>query len=81
VAAFGGCRETTILTTDTDRKLSPYARSGVYSHAIFWWLNGLLIQGYRQPIKPADLHDLDPAMAAHAVDKRFWEAWNESTQN
>ena len=61
-----------------DKKLSPYARAGVYSRTFFWWLNGLLLQGYRQELQPGDLHDLELHMGAEDLDRRFWTAWRES---
>ncbi|KAJ5972718.1 multidrug resistance protein [Penicillium vulpinum] len=64
--------------SEHDRALSPYAKSGIYNRAVFWWVNGLLRQGARQKITPKDLHPLENSMAAETLDGRFWASWEKT---
>jgi ATP-binding cassette subfamily C (CFTR/MRP) protein 1 len=41
------------------RCLAPETLSGVYARRVFWWLNGLMKQGYRTTFRPVDLMVID----------------------
>jgi ATP-binding cassette subfamily C (CFTR/MRP) protein 1 len=64
-----------------DQKTHPYspeALAGVLSRSIFWWLNRILLQGYRSLLKPADLPYLDRNLQSRPLQKGIRNKWNTS---
>jgi hypothetical protein len=62
---------------DCDKSRSPEETSGLYSQSVFWWLNSILVQGFRQVLKPDDLYRIDDDMSAELLSTGFWKVWNE----
>jgi ATP-binding cassette subfamily C (CFTR/MRP) protein 1 len=59
-----------------DKLRSPEESSGIYSQSLFWWLNSMIMRGFRQVLKPDDLYRLDERMSSELLNARFWKAWN-----
>lgn len=71
--------KTTYVSADGMR--NPEATSGLYSRGLCWWLNPLLIDGFRGLLKPNDLYALDEVMSASVLNERFWKVWNRGEQH
>jgi ATP-binding cassette subfamily C (CFTR/MRP) protein 1 len=59
----------------TDRG-SPETTGSLYNQGFLWWMNRLLVIGYRSILKPVDLYNLDREMSSEVVGERFWHSWN-----
>ncbi|KAK2566746.1 Multidrug resistance-associated protein 1 [Acropora cervicornis] len=58
------------------RKPCPERKANLFSRLTFWWLNKLIITGFKRPLQDSDLWSLDENnMADHIVPKlqREWE--------
>jgi len=55
---------------------NPEAASGLYSQGLFWWLNPLLLDGFRRLLKPADMYGLDESLSSAVLSAKFWPIWN-----
>ena len=62
---------------DPYRKLSPEARAGVLNRMTFWWINTLLITGYKGVISYNDLPVLDSELSSECVQPSMQDAWDE----
>ncbi|KAK6815737.1 P-loop containing nucleoside triphosphate hydrolase protein [Apiospora arundinis] len=60
---------------------SAEALSGLCSQALLWWINPLLVIGYRRLLRPGDLYVLDEGLSTRANGERFWKYWNPSNGN
>jgi hypothetical protein len=58
---------------------SPEVTSGLYSRGLFWWMNPLLLDGFRRLLRPDDLYQLDKSMSAAVLHEAFWTAWDSGT--
>lgn len=63
--------------SSSDKQRSPEETSGLYSQGVFWWLNSIIIHGFRNILKPDDLYEVDEAMSTAVLDSKFWMAWNK----
>jgi ATP-binding cassette subfamily C (CFTR/MRP) protein 1 len=66
-----------IIIPSTDRG-SPETTGSLYNQGFLWWMNPILIDGYRRILKPVDLYNLDRQMSSAVVSERFWNTWNSS---
>ncbi len=53
------------------RSDSPEATSGIYSRALFWWLNPLFLLGYKNVLSNDSLFAIDVALMSQRVYARF----------
>ena len=58
---------------------SPEETSGVFSLSSFYWLNDLIIRGYRRILSMNDLYVLDNRLSAEAHEAAFWHNWIDSS--
>ncbi|KAI0113784.1 multidrug resistance-like protein [Nemania sp. FL0031] len=56
---------------------NPELTSGLYSRGLIWWMNPLLLDGFRRLLRPDDLYSLDGSMSADVLHRAFWRSWNE----
>jgi hypothetical protein len=54
---------------------SPETTSGLYSQGFLWWMNPLLLNGYRRLLKPVDLYTLERGLSTAVMNERFWHSW------
>jgi len=54
---------------------SPESTSGVYSRALFWWLNPLLSKGFRSILAPNDLYPVDVGMRTNEITHQLERVW------
>ena len=59
----------------TPCSLSPEETAGVFSLALFTWLNNLVARGYRYILSPQDLPRLDPSVTAQTHAASFRKLW------
>jgi ATP-binding cassette subfamily C (CFTR/MRP) protein 1 len=55
---------------------SPEATSGLYARGLFWWLNPLLLLGYKSILHDADLFPADESLTSESLRKRFQVQWS-----
>lgn len=60
------------------RDLPPEATSGIYNKSVFWWLNPLLILGFRTTLRTDDLFTLDQTLSSADTHKRFHRQWSST---
>lgn len=58
---------------------APESTSGVYSRALFWWLNPLFLLGYKHVLSNDGLFDTDEKLMSKPVYRRFQPRWAKST--
>jgi ATP-binding cassette subfamily C (CFTR/MRP) protein 1 len=54
---------------------SPESTSGVYSRALFWWLNPLLSKGFRSILDPNDLYPVDVGLRTNEITHQLERVW------
>ncbi|XP_046577436.1 multidrug resistance-associated protein 1-like isoform X2 [Haliotis rubra] len=70
------CAETTELATQ-DKEPCPELRASFLSRITFWWMNSLLMRGYRKALTETDICDIHPdESSAHTVS-RFLPRWTK----
>ncbi|GKT40556.1 ABC transporter ecdL [Colletotrichum spaethianum] len=61
----------------TLRNLSPEATSGIVSRGFFWWLNGLLIQGFKATLSPSILYAVDDELRSGKLLQKMNRYWGQ----
>lgn len=61
--------------TELGRKPCPEISSSFLSRIVFWWLNGLVLDGYKKPLQEDDIWDLNPRDAHTTVIPKFDKSW------
>lgn len=69
-------REKQAWLISTGKAQCPEETTGIFSRAVFWWINSLLIRGFRQLLRPGDLYPMQMDMSAAVLDEKFWIQWN-----
>ncbi|OGM47734.1 ABC transporter [Aspergillus bombycis] len=57
--------------------LAPEATSGVFNRVSFWWLNPLLVRGFRFKMKLEDLFTLSPEFSGERLGSQMEQAWSK----
>jgi len=68
-----------LLSTHTD--ISPEDTSGLYSRSLFWWLNPILLTGYKCILRDVDLFPADESLTSESLRKRFQARWTRREQS
>jgi ATP-binding cassette, subfamily C (CFTR/MRP), member 1 len=58
---------------------SPESTSGLYSRALFWWLNPLFLLGYKEVLSNDSLLAIDEELMSKPVYHRFQRHWAKCT--
>ncbi|MCJ1475167.1 hypothetical protein MMC13_003827 [Lambiella insularis] len=58
-----------------DTRPSPEETSSIFSRSVFYWVNGLIVKGYRKTLLHEDLYPLGDALSPQVLYKKFWIAW------
>jgi hypothetical protein len=58
-----------------DKLRGPEELSGVLSQGFFYWLNQIMVQGYRTVLSLEDLYPLDDELSAQSLQVRFSKEW------
>lgn len=59
----------------------PEVTSGIYSRALFWWLNALLTIGFRRIIHTDDLFPVEEEMKSTVLCRRAEEKWTQTNKS
>jgi len=60
---------------------NPEATSGIYNQGLFWWINPLLLDGFRRLLRPSDLYNLDDSMKTATLSESFHDKWNRACES
>ncbi|KAF2502909.1 P-loop containing nucleoside triphosphate hydrolase protein [Lophium mytilinum] len=66
-----------LFYSDRDKALPPEETIGLFGQRLFWFLNGLFLDGYRKVLKPSDLFDIDQDLASEEIRTLFSQAWSK----
>ncbi|THC98398.1 hypothetical protein EYZ11_002117 [Aspergillus tanneri] len=69
-------RETRRYHPDTKKKLSGETTANVFNRSLFWWLNPLLIHGFKQVLEVEKLAAIDDLVNNDADGDRFAQKWD-----
>ncbi|KAI0483144.1 multidrug resistance-like protein [Xylariaceae sp. FL0804] len=58
---------------------SPEETSGLYSQGLFWWVNSLLLGGFRTLLGPSDLYPMAEEMSTTHLSNDFRLRWSQAT--
>ncbi|KAK2039144.1 ABC transporter [Colletotrichum somersetense] len=61
-------------------RLSPEATSGIVGRGFFWWLNGLLLRGFKTSLSPSALYDIDEELQSGLLLRRLEADWQLRTK-
>ena len=53
----------------------PEATSGLINRSLFWWLNPLIVTGFRKILTLDDLYSIDPSLDAEMLGRQMQQAW------
>ncbi|XP_046361919.2 multidrug resistance-associated protein 1-like [Haliotis rufescens] len=67
--------ETSSGWTLQDKKLCPEVFASFVSRITFWWMNSLLLRGYRKPLTETDVYDIHPDESSVHTVTRFLPRW------
>ncbi|RAQ56523.1 ABC transporter [Aspergillus flavus] len=59
------------------KDLAPEATSGVFNRVSFWWLNPLLVRGFRVKMKLDDLFTMSPEFSGERLGPQMEQAWSK----
>lgn len=59
----------------SDCSYGPEETSGALSRSFFWWLNHLILEGFKKILSMTDLYPLDITMSAQSLNHRFGRVW------
>jgi ATP-binding cassette subfamily C (CFTR/MRP) protein 1 len=57
---------------------SPEESSGIFNRIVLWWLNFLLLKGYRSILKQEDLYPLNEELRPAQLRDRMVDCWEKS---
>ena len=61
------------------RSYSPEATSGVVDRSVFWWLNPLIVSGFKKVLTLDDLNTTDPKLSSEHLKERIEISWQSCT--
>lgn len=57
---------------------APEATSGFFNRLVFWWLNPLLLRGYKTPLQENSLFEVQPSLIGEQELLALYEKWEKS---
>ena len=69
-------REKQQYLNNDDCKRGPEELSSIFSQGVFYWLNQLILTGYRKVLSIEDLYPLDDELTGETLQAKFDKAWN-----
>lgn len=60
---------------------SPEETSGIFNRSVFYWLNRILLLGYRKVISPEDLYPLDKQIDSSRLHAHFEKYWSRTDKD
>ncbi len=69
-----------VSTSDVENtKVDPHQRSGFLGRITFWWFTGMVLKGYKRPLKVGDMFGLSEDNSTVTVVKRFERKMKDET--
>ena len=59
------------------QQLTPEERAGILGRALFWWINPLLMKGYRSILTNADLPRPGEALSSNKLRRNILRSWDQ----
>ncbi len=59
------------------KEYPPEATRGICNRTFFWWLNPLLLKGFRSLLSMEDLYTTDPALSSKLLGEKMQTAWDQ----
>ena len=72
--------KTVPITVDTAKR-SPEETSSIFNRASFYWLNNLIVTGYRKILLQGDLYSLGEELTAKTLYKKIQIAWGNGRKD
>lgn len=69
-------REKRKYLDENDQKKGPEELSSIFSQGVFFWLNQLILTGYRKVLSIEDLYPLDSELTGETLRSKFEKVWN-----
>ena len=63
--------------TVEDEGPCPEETVGVFNRLFYFWLNGLLLRGYRTDLRECDMFPLDRELSSGSLRLKFQTAWEK----
>lgn len=60
-----------------DKLRGPEELSSIFSQGAFYWLNQLIVAGYRKALSLEDLYPLDEKLSAISLQAKFSKQWDQ----
>lgn len=60
---------------------SPEATSGIYSRALFWWLNRIMRTGFQRVIQDVDLFPIEEGISSAVLKKYSQSLWDKAPKS
>lgn len=64
-----------------DQLRGPEELSGILSQGVYYWLNQIILKGYRKALSFEDLYPLDDLLSAQSLQLRFSKNWGICTSS
>ena len=58
------------------KTLAPETLSGVFNRRLFWWLNTLLVHGYKSMLSCEKLYDTDKKLSSGLLSSELQDTWD-----
>ena len=63
--------------TVVSHELPPESTSGIYNRTLFWWLNPLILRGFRSVLLLKDLYSTDESLVSERLDASISREWSK----
>ncbi|OCL12604.1 P-loop containing nucleoside triphosphate hydrolase protein [Glonium stellatum] len=60
-----------------DEFSAPEATSGFFNRLVFWWLNPLLLRGYKTPLQESSLFEIQPSLVGEQELLALYDEWEK----
>ncbi|EDV20618.1 uncharacterized protein TRIADDRAFT_60846 [Trichoplax adhaerens] len=65
---------------DSERSPNPESEASFISQILFWWMNGIMMKGFKNPLTEKDLWDLNDHDKSDVIGMKFSREWQKEMQ-
>jgi ATP-binding cassette, subfamily C (CFTR/MRP), member 1 len=58
----------------------PEATAGIFNRSLLWWINPLLLVGYRKDLSVQDLYPIDKGLSFDTKEREFWRRFKRGKE-
>jgi ATP-binding cassette, subfamily C (CFTR/MRP), member 1 len=58
----------------------PEVTAGIFNRSLLWWINPLLLVGYRKDLSVQDLYPIDKGLSFDAKEREFWRRFRRGRE-